>query len=836
MSIVGRIWEFLKAVAVVLWPIRFVLLVMLTLTLIFCLPQAQDALFGAVIEGRNRLLLFCAAALWALQSWYWSRFLLGVGQRNLPTRIYSTTQFSTDFVNRVVEKVPRALGAFVFFLVGFFIYASSWGSACPDEAERCGPKWGSLYLLAGVVFVLATRVRRRVLTSRGAQPIQPLQPVPATISRPACFGMWVWIVLLAAAAISSLVDFHRWHVPGTQFDVGQIIALGFVVVLFLTSAFLLIELPLPKSTKGFVALLVMLNSGLFVVSILAPAWAGMRLGPAVVLMLSAGIWVGATSFFLAFPGERLRLPITTLAVLGALIFGFAPKLVALLSNSGGDYDNHRVRLLPDKLMVGQADQRVPLYDAFEAWQAQAPCYDDRVPCRKPMILIAAEGGASRSGYWVATVLGSLEDVVKDFHRSVFAISSVSGGSLGAAVYQRLVARKQSGQNPLCSDSGGSNSVAICGQRVIEKDFLGPVFFSMFNADLLQRLLPGDLMPDRAQALETAWERAWRQAIGSDDFAGAFQIRNKKNPTGASGQEWLPVLFLNGASVKTGRRIITSDIALEPECHSSDLLPRGSDLPSVLDFFCLTRREVRLSTAVHNSARFPYISPAGTLWANSGAGHSWKADRIVDGGYFEGEGASTLIDLLDALAAHWEIKKRSGEGNKYSGNWDDKLVPIVISIQNDPLPPQQNCDHANPDDVACDAENLSKTLGDEAGTMSWIMQIANDLFAPPIGLGSSRSGRGAYAARALAVKQYFADRPAYNFNLRERHGPEPAMSWYLSTRSQRDMASDLCKPGGHLEDGINELGRELRVNNMMELISEGPGCRALQVNAAPRPER
>ena len=101
-------------------------------------------------------------------------------------------------------------------------------------------------------------------------------------------------------------------------------------------------------------------------------------------------------------------------------------------------------------------------------------------------------------------------------------------------------------------------------------------------------------------------------------------------------------------------------------------------------------------------------------------------------------------------------------------------------------------------------------------MGFGMQIANDLLAPPIGLADSRSGRGAYAARALAVRlcyQGLGRRPdartdgwsAYRFNLRETQGPAPAMSWYLSRRSQRDMASDLCPatkaPNTNLDDGL-----------------------------------
>ncbi len=51
-----------------------------------------------------------------------------------------------------------------------------------------------------------------------------------------------------------------------------------------------------------------------------------------------------------------------------------------------------------------------------------------------------------------------------------------------------------------------------------------------------------------------------------------------------------------------------------------------------------------STAALNSARFPFISPAGTIRDTEEI-----ADRIVDGGYFENYGALSAKEL--ALAVH-----------------------------------------------------------------------------------------------------------------------------------------------------------------------------------------
>ena len=73
---ITKSWEYAKAVAVILWPVRFLLLVLLVMIAILSVSQGQDALYGAIVEGDRRWWVFAAITAWAVQTWYWARFLL----------------------------------------------------------------------------------------------------------------------------------------------------------------------------------------------------------------------------------------------------------------------------------------------------------------------------------------------------------------------------------------------------------------------------------------------------------------------------------------------------------------------------------------------------------------------------------------------------------------------------------------------------------------------------------------------------------------------------------------------------------------------------------------
>jgi hypothetical protein len=451
--------------------------------------------------------------------------------------------------------------------------------------------------------------------------------------------------------------------------------------------------------------------------------------PAIIMSVAA-LWVFVGTFFLAVPGEILGLPITSIVI-----------VLAILASFSGRYDNHGVRTISE----AKPWNALSLDYALKKWWDSVPKpTDQNDPI--PLVLVATAGGASRAAYWTTEVLAQIEQYHPGFHKYIFAISSVSGGSLGAVVYRTMLNDVINDQTPnetsdgpnvyYCEHDGKATkkNMLNCGLSTIDHDFLGPTFLTGLYADLAQRFLPGSLLPDRATALERSWEEAWRRTMGKSSKGLDVAFHSLWND-----KTWLPALIINGTSEKTGRRIITSNLSIDPNFFTD-----------AIDYFDMVRpqHDIAVSTAAHNSARFPYIDAAGTLMTPK----TGTTDRIVDGGYFENFGAGSIYDLLRALD-----KKRSA----FEEDKGRKIKFFVIQISSDP----------------------ALETGQPKRDRSWrekspfTLNIASDLTAPPVALlntGSATGYRATQLLKELVGNEYYAE-----FRLTDN---DAAMSWVLSRKS------------------------------------------------------
>lgn len=310
-----------------------------------------------------------------------------------------------------------------------------------------------------------------------------------------------------------------------------------------------------------------------------------------------------------------------------------------------------------------------------------------------IVLVAAAGGGLRAAYWTAMSLGAIQDAIPNFNRNVFAISSVSGGSVGASVYASLVRDSAASKGQLtCMTSpkvDRARPFSECVHDFMEEDYLSPVLAKMVAPDFVQFFLPFPWSQlDRSLALEESWEASYND-IASRSTMGQRFLSLYNSTTSAS---TVPALYLNTTHVETGKRYIMSPLT------RGDVTPRLGqkryNMHDSEDLHLLIGSDVRLSTAAHNSARFSYVSPPGRIQRND----TLEFGHLVDGGYFENSGLATLREIFDAIQEK-----------------DPTEEVVVLYLCNDPLPCNAEADSTRPPTAPRSA--VSEFLGPVRAIMS-----------------------------------------------------------------------------------------------------------------------
>ena len=118
----------------------------------------------------------------------------------------------------------------------------------------------------------------------------------------------------------------------------------------------------------------------------------------------------------------------------------------------------------------------------------------------PMLIVATAGGGIRAAYWTAAVLDKLGTESGGGARPyMFAVSGVSGGSVGATAFEAALARRDERQ---CD-----NGVCPAATSFLTEDFLAPVLASGIFIDAIASFLPEFPHTDRGVALERSFEQA-----------------------------------------------------------------------------------------------------------------------------------------------------------------------------------------------------------------------------------------------------------------------------------------------------------------------------------------
>jgi hypothetical protein len=422
---------------------------------------------------------------------------------------------------------------------------------------------------------------------------------------------------------------------------------------------------------------------------------------------------------------------------------------------------HTVRLID-----GATVARKPLDELFDQWVKT--CAPDKGPVQP--IIVAVSGGATRAGLWGAAVMDRVLQAQQPNGPALFAVSSVSGGSLGTAGAMSLLSL----ENPPCRAAGlpllrpatDGKSAPLAG------DALGPLLGGWLLDDIprsafepiaaLIQSATGHRPNggDRAEAIEHGFEDLWSLALQKSPLKGAPDWNQPflslfYTDRAATYRNGMPLWFANGTDATTGNRVITSPIAAPHRPESRFPWPfRGAR-----DFHTLMGGDVSISTAINNTARFPYLEPFGEMLPLKG---DKQVGSLVDGGYFENEGLQTALDIAEWLVAQSETLGRP-------------VQPIIVQATGD-----GEADVGPRDVMTCANASDGAFIPDDKHGV-W------QIFAPLIGLYHVRGGHSAVLLRQ-AHDQFCRPRPRFvHFYLpSDEEGRPIPLNWVLSNATAESI--------------------------------------------------
>lgn len=796
-------WNCVVQFGLVLWVARVpVLMVAIGLLLLGITPQAQDLFveFARLPTWRMWLFLVVLFVIWAMPTHYAAHLLV-----DTDSRLQKRLAFSGDghipkcsaFASR---WVPRILGSLTFVAVLIAILRSYLNLPDLDQKE--------------VTAAVARSLGEMSLLVLGGA----LAFVLYVIYRPC--GVELPILGPVARVNAKFAPFWRTMSPGIKNartgadEEGRNLGRLLLVCIFL------------------------IFLGIFV---FGADFAAQLFPRAMAVPFILGGWLPVLSYLSAV-GREIRAPL----IIGAFV------LISVLAIVLGD--NHSVRRINAADALGRPvdTSPIPIETAVAVWMEENKCDSAPLNCPRPVI-VAAAGGASRAAFFMASLIGYfMQEAIlhgldpNGVRNRLFAISSVSGGSLGAVMVTAALDAKHDSSDHPCVQSPVNlwwgeviNNWRDCFEALTSGDFLTGDFFGFAFNDML----PFGPWRDRAAVLEDTWSSRYRDVVTRSD---APALPSKCNGLDCpflslrpAPGHWIPLLVLNGTSEATGGRIITtvlnSTYSPRTRCPTAEaaspcpLFTEAERFHDLLSFPAApdswfgaferwllsgqSTNDIPLSTAAHNSARFPFISPAGSIRNQD----QTIVDRIVDGGYFENYGALAAKELALAVNAV-----------------EPQLVPLVIVISNDP------------DDLLDPSDDSSSSVAKEQLRAQLHKQVqkaralvngsepVTDIATPLMTVANARTAHGIlgvdqlHAALHEAIpncdSMFIQVRVWPQFEANSKQSKAVSMSWWLSSPIQRHLHQQT-------EAAMEGNQNSSHLDTIWELMKAPPHC-ARSGGAAP----
>ncbi|MGB2714478.1 MAG: patatin-like phospholipase family protein [Vicinamibacterales bacterium] len=410
------------------------------------------------------------------------------------------------------------------------------------------------------------------------------------------------------------------------------------------------------------------------------------------------------------------------------------------------FDRYRmpviVPIIALPFLVGQCTRSDHFYElqTIEAIQPATAGETLGANRRDKAIVIAINGGGIQAAAWAAQVLTGLEERARaekigSFAEAVRLISSVSGGSVGAAYFLNQY-------DPARGFKPAAEMESIRGAA--QSSSLHAVGWGLLYWDIRRPYIPWSvgLFNDRGFALE----RAWRRVEGLDGKLSTWRAGVREGHR--------PAVIFNATSADIGTRFLFSNARVGEKEGQADF---HQSYPG---------KDVLISTAVRLSATFPYVSPV----ARAYDGRLLPDEpHIADGGYYDAYGVASLVEWLNAALT-----------DEQSSTAIKSVLVIEVRGDQRPEPKEDQTNHPQ-------SRDRDRVTGAEH--RSWSYQLHAPLGAM---LEVRTAGQIAHneAELCLLIKRWQLDPRRIHIRRLLLEFPEasPPLSWHL-TRRERDRIRD-----------------------------------------------
>lgn len=277
----------------------------------------------------------------------------------------------------------------------------------------------------------------------------------------------------------------------------------------------------------------------------------------------------------------------------------------------------------------------------------------------PVFLISAEGGGIYAAAHTFATLEHASLACPNFRQHVFAISAVSGGAMGTAMFVADDRFSESVEE--IHDCVEVDAQTPARAMDLSEDYFSTVLGGFIFGNIVQFLVPFDIgAPSSGEFLETAFLQ--------QDKSGALSqpVREYWRPEAND-----PAVFLNTTNVGTGRTELIAPFPLDRHLFAGQ-----GNIPDRIQYYWFDY-PVSIVTGASLAARFPFITPTGKVPDT----HSTLGERYADGGYYENTGAAA------SLAIHRDIREQEWLGSDWCisenswqcGNYADVTYGCVFDV-------------------------------------------------------------------------------------------------------------------------------------------------------------